>query len=146
MKSKIQFSLIAYILLFLVQISIGYIQSKLGFEFKTSTKSRTEEYLNNIWIMSVGILIAPVIEELVFRKWLWGFLKMWIPNIYLSALIVSIIFGWIHGSTNFIPLICTGLIYCALYHKTQSILTNMVTHSLYNGTIIILQIILMKGT
>lgn len=69
-------------------------------------------------MIPVVIIFAPILEEFVFR-WLF-FEKIFIPRIgiYISALLSSIIFAFIHFNMKAFPmLLWIGLYNCYLIHK-----------------------------
>lgn len=75
------------------------------------------------------VLLAPILEELFFRKFLFrGLLK---KHSFLTAtLISSLCFSLIHipDWLNLMPTFIFGLICCAIYNKTQSILYPIIFH------------------
>ncbi|MBC8715062.1 CPBP family intramembrane metalloprotease [Staphylococcus pseudintermedius] len=59
----------------------------------------------------------------------------------MKRCIVHFIFVYVrilHFSQYTLPLIASGLIFCWLYHKTGKIVNNMIVHSSYNITLLLL--------
>lgn len=138
-KMYIKYDAISLLALFVVQVFIGIFMS---FSKTTDgTIGQTEMYLHSIPILFMGMIGSPILEEFIFRKYLWKkVISKRVKNIFLSALITSLLFGMAHGFSNTIPLTATGLIFCFLYHKTGSIFNNMFLHSIYNITLLLLYI------
>ncbi|MFD2518479.1 CPBP family intramembrane glutamic endopeptidase [Salinimicrobium flavum] len=80
-----------------------------------------------------AFLIAPVLEELFFRKFL--FQKLLIKKGFLTALLVSsVLFSLIHWETplNLIPAFIMGLISAVIFYRTKNIGYSILLHFLYN--------------
>ncbi|MCC7665779.1 CPBP family intramembrane glutamic endopeptidase [Liquorilactobacillus satsumensis] len=84
---------------------------------------------------------APLMEEFVFRKVLFGNLGTLIPPIG-AALISSILFSIAHADGHFLTYALLGLFFCYLYRKTGRLLTSMTAHILMNAIIIVLQFVI----
>lgn len=87
----------------------------------------------------LGSSIAPICEEILFRRALFGVFR---PYGYVTTDIIfsSIIFAVMHFSTfivigvfYFIFFIVAGLIFAVIYHKINSILTSILAHILINA-------------
>lgn len=96
-----------------------------------------------------GIIIAPVLEELVFRR----SLKKFTTNIHLYAFTTGIIFGLIHVISSLsnpinilflIPYSAMGIAFGYAYFKTDNILTTMSIHSFHN-TLTLISLFLLGG-
>ncbi|WP_331487257.1 CPBP family intramembrane glutamic endopeptidase [Macrococcoides caseolyticum] len=83
--------------------------------------------------MFITFLAAPIIEEFIFRYLLFRKDAEYPINI-VTAIISSFVFGLVHGKDMIltIPLIINGLIYCLVYHKSNSIFVSIITHSIFN--------------
>lgn len=142
LKLKLKYGLIAYFLLFITQIIIFYILKYFGIIDDLNTDSKTHEYLTFSKLFIIAFLFAPIFEELLFRKFLWSFVrKNIVNNIYVSALLISVPFGLLHGYPNGIVLISSGLIFCWLYYKAKCIYTNIIIHALYNISLLLIYLI-----
>ncbi|ARJ51110.1 CPBP family intramembrane glutamic endopeptidase [Staphylococcus lutrae] len=86
----------------------------------------------------ICIFISPLVEKLIFRKYLWSFLNRIFNQKRVTALFSSIVFALLHLSEYILPLIGTGLIFCWLYHKTGKIINNIILHSSYNLTLLVM--------
>ena len=85
----------------------------------------------------LAILIgAPIMEEIVFRKVIFGNLAP-ITGQIGAALISSVFFSFAHADGHFILYAFVGLIFCWLYHQTGRIQTSMMAHILMNAYVIV---------
>lgn len=99
------------------------------------------------WLMFINAgLIAPCIEELIFRK---SFKKAF-PNKWLFMTISSLIFGSLHVITSMtspiellyiIPYGSLGYSFAYMYEKTNTIFTSTAMHMFHNSILIILSVI-----
>ncbi len=79
------------------------------------------------------VVIAPVAEEVLFRGYLFGKLKKYIP-IWLAILATSLAFGFIHGAWNIaIDTFALSIILCLLRQLTGNIWAPILLHTLKNG-------------
>jgi membrane protease YdiL (CAAX protease family) len=81
-------------------------------------------------------LVAPVVEELFFRGFLFGALGR-VMNWMLAALATGVVFGLVHaGGTPaifLVPLFVLGALLCVLYRRTGSLLPGMGVHAFNNA-------------
>ena len=93
-----------------------------------------------------GSLIAPIVEELVFRGLLMTSLtklKKYYVDIIVSSTLFSLIhvlqYGWV--LTDFIIYAGAGLLLCMLFRYTRSIYWSMALHILWNSLLIIVSLL-----
>ncbi len=87
----------------------------------------------------VPAIIAPVLEEIIFRKIIFGQLYMR-TNFFIAALISAFIFGIIHGEPQHILVYGSmGLVFAFLYVKTKRILVPIFVHAAMNSIVVLLQ-------
>jgi len=129
----IRWCTIGVLLLIFTQLICGIIFSLLHIDIVNNDINKTGELLNNISAMFITFLAAPVIEEFIFRYLLFRKDAEYPINI-VTAIISSFVFGLVHGKDMIltIPLIINGLIYCLVYHKSNSIFVSIITHSIFN--------------
>ncbi len=80
------------------------------------------------WLLAGGVIIAPVVEEVFFRGFVFAGLRQrydWKK----AALISSALFAVIHVTpTTMIPIFILGLIFAYLYHRSDSIWPAILMH------------------
>ena len=78
-------------------------------------------------------IIAPIAEELIFRGWLYGKLRIKIPK-WVAILITSLLFGLVHLQWNVgVTVFCMSVVMCVLREITGTIYAGMLVHMLSNG-------------
>lgn len=79
------------------------------------------------------VVVAPVAEEVLFRGYLYGKLKKYIPW-WAAALVSSVLFGLAHGQWNVaIDTFVLGMFLCVLRDVTDSLWPAIFLHMLKNG-------------
>lgn len=93
-----------------------------------------------------GSLIAPIVEELVFRGLLMIALskfKKYYIDVIISSTLFSLIhvlqYGWV--LTDFIVYAGAGLLFCMLFRYTRSVYWPMALHILWNTFLIVLSLL-----
>ena len=120
----------------------GSIEQMLGVE---SESENTQQLISLIYkvpmVIFVTSVIGPILEELIFRKIIFGSLHKRF-NFFISALISSVIFGLAHGELEHLLLYTAmGFTFAFLYAQTGRILVSMVAHIAMNTLVIILQVL-----
>ncbi len=86
-----------------------------------------------VWLILVGVILAPLIEEIFFRGFLFqGFRQRygWFASILLS----SGIFAAAHlDPVSFIPTFVLGTVMAYVYHRSNSLWPGIILHFLNNG-------------
>lgn len=100
------------------------------------------------WLMVINAgLVAPFIEEIIFRK----AFKNLFNNKWLFILSSGIIFGLMHVITSsynildflyFIPYSSLGIAFAYMYHKTDTVFTSTFMHIMHNTILILFSIAL----
>jgi membrane protease YdiL (CAAX protease family) len=93
----------------------------------------TETREQMIYFGIVTIVLAPIVEELLFRGILYPTVKQFgYPKFALWS--VSIFFAAEHLNVpTFIPLLFLGVILIFLYETTENLLAPIITHALFNA-------------
>lgn len=96
---------------------------------------------NPLFILTI-VIIAPFLEEVVFRKVLFGGLTNKLP-VGVAALFSSVVFAVIHFDFAYL-LVYTGmgLVFCYFYYKTKRLFVSFCIHALMNGTVLLLSVVL----
>lgn len=103
----------------------------------------TQQILNIIEFFPLAILVSsvigPILEEIVFRKIIFGTLHKRF-NFFLSALISSVIFALAHMEPHHILLYSAmGFTFAFLYVKTKHILVPIFAHVAMNTLVVVMQ-------
>lgn len=137
----IGWGVIGLFMAFFSQTIAVYIMELIGLPLiSENTESIIEMVEMSMLIILAPAIIGPILEEIVFRKVLFGaFVErfgFWIPSLFSS-----IIFALVHVDfTHMLVYIFMGLVFCFLYHKTKSIITPIIAHMLMNSIVIIMQL------
>jgi len=84
-------------------------------------------------ILSASI-IAPIVEELLFRGMLYGLLRSRWPSAVLAVVVDGALFAAAHGIGLILASIfVVGVTLCIVYEKTKSTLVTMTLHCLFNS-------------
>lgn len=134
-KNKLLTILIGFVTVFTVSVLITYISSLFAVESNLSSNINLN-IRDNWWRIILPLLLSPILEELIFRKWM--------PNTFdditsrLNIIVLSnIIFALLHFDT-FIPYFINGIIYSYFYEKTNDIKITIAIHILYNLSVFLL--------
>ena len=93
--------------------------------------SRTIE--ERIMIIVFAVAIAPIVEEFVFRFFIYGVLKRYVGCL-LGVILSSLLFAAAHAHfPSFVPLFVLGGCFAIAYEWSGSILVSMTMHSLFNS-------------
>jgi membrane protease YdiL (CAAX protease family) len=93
--------------------------------------SRTIE--ERIMIIVFAVAIAPIVEEFVFRFFIYGVLKRYVGCL-LGVMLSSLLFAAAHAHfPSFVPLLVLGSCFAIAYEWSGSILVSMTMHSLFNS-------------
>ena len=80
------------------------------------------------------VVVAPVAEEVLFRGYMYGKLKQARIPVWLAILVVSTIFGLIHGQWNvFFDTFTLSIVLCVLREITGNIWASILLHMIKNG-------------
>ncbi|MBU0278097.1 MULTISPECIES: CPBP family intramembrane glutamic endopeptidase [unclassified Gemella] len=154
---SIFFSILGFLAMYLLQICIGIllqIFSKIfGFEVASQNTADIVKIIKKIPIFSIYVLIlAPILEELVFRKIIFGYLYdilyskyEWIRFLF-AAVLSGILFAIPHDGFSPVMLlyIALSILFCFLYKITGRISVSIIAHSLMNLVVVLAQIYLIK--
>lgn len=85
-------------------------------------------------------LIAPIVEEIIFRKIIFGTLYKKV-NFFMAAVISALIFGIIHGEPEHILIYGSmGFVFAYLYVKTKRIIVPILVHMTLNTITVVIQL------
>lgn len=112
--------------------------------FGIKTSSENTQVLMSITrsiplFMILTALIAPILEEIVFRKIIFGAIYKR-TNFFIAGLISALIFGFIHGEPKHILVYASmGFVFAFLYVKTKRIIVPIIAHMAMNSLVVITQ-------
>lgn len=91
-------------------------------------------------ILLVIAIVGPILEELVFRRVIFGSLIK-TTNFFIAALISSVVFAAIHMDfTHLLVYAVSGFIFAFLYHKTKRLWVPMIAHISLNTFVSLVQL------
>lgn len=90
------------------------------------------------WQYVAPLLLSPIIEELIFRKWLPNKLQNSNLNINEATIISNILFTALHFDLFFLPYLVNSFVYSHFYRKTMDIKVPIIIHLTYNWAIFII--------
>lgn len=98
-----------------------------------------EQMMNNpLGIISI-VVMAPLVEELLFRGAIQGYLMRKWNMPYLGIVISSLIFGVVHGNPAQIPFaFVVGMSLGWMYYLTGSLIPGILMHFINNGSSVLL--------
>jgi CAAX protease family protein len=90
-----------------------------------------------IMIIVFAVAIAPVVEEFLFRFFLYGVIKRYLGS-FLGITVNAVLFAAAHTHfPSFVPLFVLGSCFTIAYEWSGSILVAMTMHSLFNSVTLI---------
>jgi hypothetical protein len=93
------------------------------------------------WFLIVISIIGPILEEIVFRKILFGTLYKKF-NFFIAAIISSLVFAAIHFDfTHLLVYTSMGLVFAFLYVKTKRIIVPIAAHVAMNTLVAVAQVV-----
>ena len=91
------------------------------------------------WLTAV--VMAPILEEIVFRGLIYTRLKKGMPTV-VAAVLAALVFGLMHGTIIWvIYAFVTGLVMIWIFEKYQSLAANIIFHLAFNAMGLILSAI-----
>ncbi|PIC67478.1 CPBP family intramembrane metalloprotease [Sporosarcina sp. P21c] len=112
--------------------------------FGVTAGSENTELLSNISktapiIIFAMVLFAPFLEEVVFRRIIFGGLYTK-TNFWVAAIVSAIVFAAVHGELQHLLMyLMPGLAFAFVYYKTKRLLTPMIAHFLMNSFVTVVQ-------
>lgn len=140
----ILWGILGFIIVIFLQSLILKVTVQTGGSAASQNTSAILEIIKNYPLFVLPIIIgAPIMEEIVFRKTLFGnlsnlfgFLGPKVSQI-LTALISSGLFAIAHSDGHIVLYATIGLWFCWLYHHTGKIQTSMIAHILMNSLVVL---------
>ncbi len=137
---SILWSITGVFLALFAQAFAANIERLIGIEVGSDNTQQILRIIESFPIMIVvSSVIGPILEEIVFRKIIFGaFYKRF--NFFLSALLSSVIFSFAHMEPEHTLLYSAmGFTFAYLYVKTNRILVPIVAHVSMNTFVVLVQ-------
>ncbi|MEB8715088.1 CPBP family intramembrane metalloprotease [Bacillus cereus] len=131
---KIKLILITTGLAILSSLLFSYIKAILSIGTGNVANVNQKIEINLLYVL-IPVVVAPVIEEFIFRKVLpFGLEKLleWI-NRTTAIIIANGIFAAVHFDWFFFPYFVNGCLYAWSYEKTKDLKVPMLAHISYNA-------------
>ncbi|WP_426423363.1 CPBP family intramembrane glutamic endopeptidase [Pediococcus acidilactici] len=139
----IAWGIIGTALVIVLQFVVSYVTFILGQNPASANTATlvTLAKINPFFVLAITFG-APIMEELVFRKVLFGNLSTLFGmrsnlGLTIMAIISSLAFAFMHNDSHIFLYAAIGLLFCWLYHKTGRIQTSMIAHILMNGLVVL---------
>lgn len=139
----IAWGIIGTALVIVLQFVVSYVTFILGQNPASANTATlvTLAKINPFFVLAITVG-APIMEELVFRKVLFGNLSTLFGmrsnlGLTIMAIISSLAFAFMHNDSHIFLYAAIGLLFCWLYHKTGHIQTSMIAHILMNGLVVL---------
>lgn len=135
-------TILGVVLAYIAQTIASLIEVHL-FEVDVDSENTTllVEITKNVPIFVIVVtIIAPVLEEIVFRKIIFGFFYTK-TNFFIAATLSALIFGVVHQElTHLLIYASMGFVFAYLYVKTKKILVPILVHVILNSVTMIVQL------
>ena len=96
-------------------------------------------------VLTVTSVLAPLLEEVVFRGFILASLTKWLPTPG-AVLFSSVLFGLAHfAPRDFVELVVLGMVLGFSYARTRNLLTPMLIHSMWNSGVLVVVAAAIKG-
>ncbi len=96
------------------------------------------------WIALSVMIVAPLVEELIYRVVLQSALLRWLP-VRVAWPMTAVIFASVHGWPDMIPLLPLALVLGGVYYRSRSYLASVTTHALFNAWMLIWALLIPPG-
>lgn len=95
-------------------------------------------------VLLAGVIAAPIWEEVMFRGLLFPALARLTNNVWVGALVSSLLFAAIHpqGPGGWLGLATIAMMNCALTYHTRSLIPAMVLHMVNNGVALVASLLI----
>lgn len=121
--------------IYLLHAGIGEVLPRLGIQPDVQAPVRMlmeSDWKDRLVIGFFAVVLAPVVEELLFRGIFFPFLR----DLGFQRLAwwgTSLVFGFIHGNVAaFLPLCVLGAFFAWLYQRTGNLASSIAAHAVFN--------------
>lgn len=93
-------------------------------------------------IIVFAVLQAPLVEELIFRRFLFRALLRGTGKVLPAFVLSGLAFGLVHGNlAAFLPISVLGGLFAWVYYRTGRIWTSMLCHASFNAISVVLALL-----
>lgn len=133
-------SVLGVFMAFLAQYAAIIIETLLGIKQGSDNTQNIIELVQGVPVVILAVAVfGPILEEIVFRKIIFGSLYNRIP-FFFAALISSLLFSVAHAELEHTILYAAmGFTFAFLYVKTKRILVPIVAHVSMNTFVVLMQ-------
>lgn len=138
----ILWSFLGIFLAFGSQIIAGMIETYLfGIDAGSENTANLIEISRNIPLFTIlPTIIAPVLEEIVFRKVIFGSLYKRF-NFFIAGILSALIFGVVHLEIeHLLVYTAMGFVFAFLYVQTKRIIVPIIVHAAMNTLVVLYQL------
>lgn len=138
---SIGWGVLGFFLVYFGQIIASLIEMKIGIE---PGSENTMSLVNVAEVVPLTVLaivfFGPVMEELVFRRVVFGSLNQ-TTNFFIATAISALVFALVHMEfSHLLVYFSTGLVLAFIYQKTKRIITPIIAHILLNAFVMVIQL------
>lgn len=139
---SILWAFLGILIAFAAQLVSGMIEQALGVDHSSqNTQTITEISKKYPLFILVAALIGPILEEIVFRKIIFGALHKRF-DFAIAAVISSLLFGLAHQELSFLLTYTSmGFVFAFLYAKTKRIVVPIVAHASMNTFVVLVDVV-----
>ncbi len=123
-----------------IELTVKAMQGAPPPELAHATLERLVANQSNPWAWVIGlsaVLLAPVVEELIYRVFLQSFLLSVIPSTWIALILTAAAFAMVHYSVTpvyVLPLLfLLGLLMGIAYERTKRLGVPIVMHMVFNA-------------
>jgi membrane protease YdiL (CAAX protease family) len=123
-----------------VSVAVAYSSSLMGKQPTTQMDSLFQTRIALILLMCFGVLVAPLVEEMMFRGFIYPVVARRF-GIIASVLFTGILFGSFHALQLWpakgliLILMGVGIVFTWVRARAQTVVASLLMHIAYNGTI-----------
>lgn len=142
--SAVMWSIIGIFMAYAAQIIASLIEINVfGIQPGSENTEMLVEIVKDVqYFMIVTAIVGPILEEIIFRKIIFGSLYKRF-NFFISALISSLIFAAVHADfTHLLIYTAMGFTFAFLYVRTKRLIVPIAAHVAMNTLVLIVQIFL----
>lgn len=142
LRQTIIWGILAFFMALIGQMVAGMIEIEVfGIEAGSANTAMLSDIAKTAPIIIISIVIfAPLLEEMIFRRVLFGGLYT-VTNVWIAAIVSAIIFAAVHNELEHILVYAApALVFSFVYYKTKRLLAPIIGHLLMNGFVVVIQL------